>query len=1531
MNDHATFFIDTGSSVSLVSNNYVDCLGLANQITAAPNINISSFTSNKIKTYGTIDLPITLANQTTNHRMIVSNLIDTHFLIGMDFLKPNKINIDVTRQCITSPHGNSQFLNRFKQQSKPSPLVSAKTRTIPANTVMFITATVTDFDRDYCSTGFIEPRINLLTEKGLLIDSSLCYSENKQTPVRVSNLNDIPIQIHKNKVLGKVYPTENKCDSTLRSIHLVDTNQNDTEKINLISEVSDYRIPDTSDNISNPPANSPDSHDNIPDPHVNTSDPPESKEWEQNQLWTKLRLDDITEVTEKERVHLKDIIWRYRKCFSNGPFDLGECKQYEAEITLKPNYTPSWVPARPVPYKLRDTMDTQIRGLEKAGVIERCSSKSYFNSPVFLVKKPHQPDKMRFVCDMRGVNVQCLPDSYQMPLIGHVVDKVAGNKWYSTFDCSQSFHQIRYNKESRHITAFTTANGSRYWFRKMIMGHKNSGAQFSRIMSKIMTNLPFEQLVFFLDDLLLASETVSSHLERLELVLQRLLTAGMKLSVEKCHFLQRQVQFVGVTLNSEGIQITEERIKALLELQAPSDRKSLQSLLGFFGYNRKWIPQYAALTKCMYQLLQKGKPFHWTKECDQNLLYLKEAVRNSITLAVPDLYDSQKSYELVIDGSKYGMGAHLSQVINGTRRVIGYFSKAIPSHKREWSQTKLELLTLFHAIKFWDPYLRGTDFSVKTDCLSICSLDTIFRKNDANLRRKVQALAHYSFSIEHLPGKANHVADFFSRYPYKKKYRESATQCDLVLQAKHGKVSQITNQKPTNRDENFYKMVEVVSTLCTQQNRMKEQRNQPDTPEILHEDPPSLAELIPDWIFDTNDCNDNPIAPASTQNPKDTLKCVCYLIQTDDQLNSNNNSHSAPSSDKDTLSSPITKDPDIQPSVKDLSISTTANSQNSGPSITALSSLLHEIKDAQESDPVLSTVKSWLIAEAKPKSLQAHRAPKSLVSYWKQFSLLELNNSIIMRKWIAVKDGTTQDRLLTCIPDSLQEKVVQLCHNSRTINHPGIRPTLDTCRRYFYWCNMANDVELYVNACTTCGKMKQPQSYSKAVRQHIIAHQFNDILVIDHVEPEKIGITQKGNKYILSITDVWSGYVVAVATNSQKATDNISLIMHHWVLKHGVPRDVISDGAPGFKAQFYKAVLTSLNCNYTYGLPYECKSTSKAERTNKRLNQSLRLILDNKDPKLWDRYLNYVCAVLNSLKNRQTGFSANFLVYGRELNTPMSLLLENGDQADVFDPNCPVPYNEQAYEQHRAHKNIIQTISKKLKSYYAHADISFNKGIKNTPFKAKDLCYIKIRCPTHKFSPRWFGPIPVIKVINDHVYVVQLPNGEKVVNISKLKKYRGKHLPSSFQAQIERLPVTVTSSQPHSLPPSQLPKKGLQIVISGDKPSSPMHSSSKTISPDTTSTADLPNIAEIPEPETLIADNTNVDTNVADISNADTPSFDSITDLSSNGEPTSAYEVSNTRPKRTVRFTQPLQVNPRAKSYKNVETLSKQLILRRRD
>ena len=216
----------------------------------------------------------------------------------------------------------------------------------------------------------------------------------------------------------------------------------------------------------------------------------------------------------------------------------------------------------------------------------------------------------------------------------------------------------------------------------------------------------------------------------------------------------------------------------------------------------------------------------------------------------------------------------------------------------------------------------------------------------------------------------------------------------------------------------------------------------------------------------------------------------------------------------------------------------------------------------------------------------------------------------------------------------------------------------------------------------------------------------------------------------------------------------------------------MSDNAPGFSSLLYKAIWNAFGTKTSYGLPYECKSTAKAERTNKRLNQGLRVALVGKDPKQWDSLVDYVCSAMNALKNRTTGFSGNRLRYGREVNSPLSLLACDAE-CDI-DTSATNTHAQRAYQLHKAYRKVLRTVAQHLNATYERDDASHNRRV-DKPFKAGDLCLVMIRCPHHKFAPRFHGPVKIIKAINESVYVIDLEGTEKVVNISKLKRFKGQN------------------------------------------------------------------------------------------------------------------------------------------------------------
>ena len=97
------------------------------------------------------------------------------------------------------------------------------------------------------------------------------------------------------------------------------------------------------------------------------------------------------------------------------------------------------------------------------------------------------------------------------------------------------------------------------------------------------------------------------------------------------------------------------------------------------------------------------------------------------------------------------------------------------------------------------------------------------------------------------------------------------------------------------------------------------------------------------------------------------------------------------------------------------------------PPAESRSSLMTILTKSQNEDIILAEVKGWLTANKKPLAIQAHRAPRELVAYWKQFELLRLQDGLIERKWIPTEKQEGDSRHLICIPEEMIETILKLC------------------------------------------------------------------------------------------------------------------------------------------------------------------------------------------------------------------------------------------------------------------------------------------------------------------------------------------------------------------------------------------------------------------------------------------------------------------------------------------------------------------------
>ncbi|KAL7835047.1 hypothetical protein SRHO_G00292940 [Serrasalmus rhombeus] len=124
----------------------------------------------------------------------------------------------------------------------------------------------------------------------------------------------------------------------------------------------------------------------------------------------------------------------------------------------------------------------------------------------------------------------------------------------------------------------------------------------------------------------------------------------------------------------------------------------------------------------------------------------------------------QRVFILDTDASDFGIGAVLSQEVDGIERVIAYGSRALSKAERRYATTKKELLSMVVFTKYFKHYLLGREFILRTDHNSLRWLHN-FQGLEGQLARWVEQLASFQYKIVHRPGRQHVNADALSRLP----------------------------------------------------------------------------------------------------------------------------------------------------------------------------------------------------------------------------------------------------------------------------------------------------------------------------------------------------------------------------------------------------------------------------------------------------------------------------------------------------------------------------------------------------------------------------------------------------------------------------------------------------------------------------------------------------------------------------------------------------------------------------------------------
>jgi Reverse transcriptase (RNA-dependent DNA polymerase)/RNase H-like domain found in reverse transcriptase len=380
-------------------------------------------------------------------------------------------------------------------------------------------------------------------------------------------------------------------------------------------------------------------------------------------------------------------LMKYRSVFDKDAANrFPERRPWDHAIDLQTDFIPKKAHIYPLSLPEQEKLEEFVTENLEKGYIR--PSKSPQASPFFFVKK--KDGKLRPVQDYRLLNEKTVKNAYPLPLISDLVDQLKGAKYFTKLDVRWGYNNVRLKEGDEWKAAFVTKFGL-FEPTVMFFGLCNSPATFQTMMNEIFQDMIHKRwIIIYMDDIFIFTKTIEENVECVKKVLQRLRDNDLYLKPEKCTFWTKEVEYLGMIISENQLQMDPVKLKGIAEWPAPANVKNVRSFLGFGNYYRRFIHNYGNITRPLNDLLGKNKTFEWSQECQETFNLLKKKFQESPVLLMPDM---TKPFVVEADASKYASGAVLRQQDNnGDWHPCAYLSKSFNPTERNYEIYDRELL-----------------------------------------------------------------------------------------------------------------------------------------------------------------------------------------------------------------------------------------------------------------------------------------------------------------------------------------------------------------------------------------------------------------------------------------------------------------------------------------------------------------------------------------------------------------------------------------------------------------------------------------------------------------------------------------------------------------------------------------------------------------------------------------------------------------------------------------------------------------------
>ena len=393
-----------------------------------------------------------------------------------------------------------------------------------------------------------------------------------------------------------------------------------------------------------------------------------------------------TYLDKRKQNKLLTFLKKYEKMFDGT---LGTYKGSEYKIELKEGIKPYHAKPFPIPRIHEETLKKEVERLVKIGVLKRINN-SEWAAPTFII--PKKNGTVRFISDFRELNKRIRRKPFPIPKIQDLLLKLEGFKYATSLDLNMGYYHIKLCPMSRKLCTIVLPWG-KFEYQKLPMGLCNSPDIFQEKMNELFIGLEYVRA--YIDDLLIISNgSFEDHLNKLNVVFQKLQDAGFKVNAEKSFFAQSELEYLGFKITRSGIMPLPDKVQAIQNIAEPKTKKQLRSFIGVINYYRDMWKGRSDLLAPLSAMTSKKAPWNWTPQCQKAFDEIKKVVSRETLLAYPDF---NKTFEIHTDASKSQLGAVISQ----EGKPIAFYSRKLNSAQVNYTTTERELLSIVETTFFW--------------------------------------------------------------------------------------------------------------------------------------------------------------------------------------------------------------------------------------------------------------------------------------------------------------------------------------------------------------------------------------------------------------------------------------------------------------------------------------------------------------------------------------------------------------------------------------------------------------------------------------------------------------------------------------------------------------------------------------------------------------------------------------------------------------------------------------------------------------